>query len=140
MLKFSETRRAISLFEYIVANSTDKFTLEAVVSNLWKSYVAQDDWFAMDKLITQYESDKRIHFRLDEQLLQLSLTAAKCGAKTEAMGFFHNWSNQDRRLAPNFSSLTDYGLVKELKLFYDHLEEDEPRCETPKRVMREVGI
>ena len=120
---WGDARRAIPILEEALPRATGEQARWELLSTLWSARSTLKDWQGMADLLRKNPSLG--------STLEIANAAATSGANAEAMRYFRNWFNQDRRLFAEFPTNPQPGIVELLRAFYRRLENDEPRCATP---------
>jgi len=92
---------------------------------LWYLYIRTNAWKKAEALSYPYGSK-----------LDLCYAAARAGDTAEAMRFYRQYINLDRRYLGAIGPLEELGLGAELKAFYGQLIQAEPRCYTRERLLK----
>jgi tetratricopeptide (TPR) repeat protein len=127
-------KRSIPLLKYAVENAHDKELKERAVFTLLESYLDTGDWKHAEEVFP--DAAKRLTPKeLLEWFSRVAVTAAKAGAKTDAMRIWSRVANLSPSQIDGLEDLVEAGLRKELKNFYLKMQKEIPSSEVPAKAL-----
>lgn len=134
MNRMNFPKRSIPLLKYAVENADDKELKERAGFTLFESYLDTGDWEHAEEVFP--DAAKRLTPKeLPEWYSRVAVTAAKAGAKTDAMRIWSRVANLSPSQIGSLEDLAKAGLRNELKDFYCEMRKKMPSSEVPTRAM-----
>ena len=125
-------KRSIALLEYAVANADEKELRESSQFTLFGSYLDTGDWKRAEQVFPQ-AARRLTPKELPDWYSRIAVTAAKAGAKTDAMRIWRRVANLSPSHIDGLEDLAEAGLRDELKGFYREMQKKIPSSEVPVR-------
>jgi tetratricopeptide (TPR) repeat protein len=127
-------KRSIPLLKYAVKNAHDKELKERAAFALLESYLDTGDWKHAEEVFP--DAARRLTpNELPHWYSRLAVTAAKAGAKPDAMRIWSRVANLCPCHIGDLEDLVEAGLTNELKDFYRKMQKEMPSSEVPARAL-----
>lgn len=134
MNRMNFPKRSVPLLQYAVQSAEDKELKERAGFTLFESYLDTGDWKHAEEVFP--DAAKRLTTKeLPEWYSQVAVTAAKAGAKTDAMRIWSRVANLSPSQIAGLEDLAKAGLRNELKDFYCEMRKRMPLSEAPARAL-----
>ena len=127
-------KRSIPLLRYAVENADEKELRETSQFTLFESYLDTGDWKRAEEVFPTAAKNLTPK-ELPEWYSRIAVTAAKAGAKTDAMRLWRRVANLSPSQIDGLETLVDAGLGDELKDFYREMRKNIPSSEVPARAL-----
>jgi tetratricopeptide (TPR) repeat protein len=138
MNRMQHPKRSIPLLEYAIQNAQDNELTQRAAFALFESYLDTGDWKQAERIFA--DACKRLTpTEVPAWYCRIARTAARAGAKDDAMRIWKAAANiNPSDLAP-LHSLVAVGLRDELAAFYRDMATRLPTSETPARALKMLG-
>lgn len=120
---WGDPRRAIPVLEEALPRAATQNDAWLLYTVLWSARRQLNDWEGMAAILRK--SPQAGNF------LDIANAAAAAGENQEAMRYFRQWLNKDRRQFAAFPQKSTPGLTALLRAYYRELSIEEPHCATP---------
>jgi tetratricopeptide (TPR) repeat protein len=137
MNRMNSAKRSIPLLKSAIENSQDKELVEKTTFTLLESYLDTGDWKNAEKIFP-VASKRLTSGELPQWYSKIAVSAAKAGAKEDAMRIWACIANINPSSTAGLDSLAKTGLKNELIEFYRKMKEEMPSSEIPDKVIKEL--
>jgi tetratricopeptide (TPR) repeat protein len=127
-------KRSIPLLKHAIENARDKELKERAVFTLFESYLDTGDWKHAEEIFPD-AAGRLTPKELPEWYSRVAVTAAKAGAKSDAMRIWGRVANLSPSQIDGLEDLVEAGLRDELKSFYRKMQKEMPSSEVPARAL-----
>jgi tetratricopeptide (TPR) repeat protein len=135
MNRMQHPKRSIPMLEYAIQNAQDDELRQRAAFALFESYLDTGDWKQAERVFS--EACKRLTpTEVPDWHCRIALTAARAGAKDDAMRIWKAAANVNPSDLASLHSLIAAGLRDELAAFYRDMATRLPASETPARALK----
>ena len=133
--RMSFPKRSIALLKYAYENAGGEELKEKSAFNLLESYLDTDNWKNAEQIFPQ-ASGRLTYREIPDWYSRIAISAAKSGAKEDAMRIWKNVANINPSMYEPVIRLNKYGLTQELKDFYVQMQQKMPSSEIPAKAIK----